>query len=283
MNRALFGPLLAAVALLLTACPPVPGTLVLDALPDGRYGDLYTGNLAVTDYSGPARFTLVAGNLPPGLAMDEAGAIEGVADYASRINLTVLVSDMRRVEDFQEVASFTITADNVEGAFLGYVHDQINNMTEDTGDRMRDIWVRPTGGGEEGFQSWTMNPGIYLPGPNGIPEGGQDDGLHDAYDDVRIGDLDFADLDVEFSGWDATEELATYPPDYPSQHTPEGEPPTVSSDGTVTSGSDTGGADLHLSHPVFGDLDTRVMVVPPDWCPNGEHVGGGPNNPGFCA
>ena len=34
---------------------------------------------------------------------------------------------------------------------------------------------------------------------------------------------------------------------------------------------------------VIDEVNTRVLIVPPDWCPDGEHVEGGPGDDGFCA
>ena len=272
-------------ALVFSGCTRTDGAFDLSDVPDGTYGEAYSGQVQVTDYSGPARFTLVSGELPPGLDMDEGGNITGTPTYGMQVELTVLSQDMTQVEDFQDVVSFRIDAEGVEGAFLGYEHDQINNMTGFDG-WMRDFWLRASGGGVEGLDSWSINPGVYLPGPNGIAERGQSDGLEDGlYDDVRIGDVAFSDLEVDFSGWEPTEELFTDPPSYPSQHLPEDDPPSVdSSTGVITAGAAGGAAALTLTHPPRGEVEPRGKVVPPGWCPQGTFGpdGGGPGE-GYCA
>ena len=290
VHRAVVLPLVAFVCLTLTACPPIEGIFDLSGLPDGQYGEVYTGKVAIAEYDGPAAFTLVSGELPAGLAMDEAGNITGTPEYAGPVTLTVLASGMKRIEDFQDTVTFSITADHLPDAFLGYFHDQLTNMTERSAlapggpQRQREMWVRVAETGQEGMTEWTIRPGIYLPGPNGVPEKGQDDQLIDGlYDDVRIGDIDFGDLEVAFGGWSPTYEDYLDPPSYPSQHIPEDSPPTVSGDGVIRAGADTGGATIELTHPDFGSVDAAVQVVPPDWCPKGDHPEGGPGDDGFCA
>jgi len=148
-------------------------------------------------------------------------------------------------------------------------------------DLMTDIWVRAEGGGVEGVQSWTMDPGLYSFGPNNVAEGGYGD-------DVRIGDLSFSDLDIEFYDWEETGPVDPYG-GHPSGHYPEGGedgPPAVESDGTFRSGVDGGRARVRLSHPDYeGELERRVLVVPPDWCPLGVDAvggGGGPSETRYC-
>lgn len=289
MNRAVTFAALAAAALSLSACPPIAGVFDLSGLPDGAYGVEYSGSVAIQEYDGPASYTLIDGNLPPGLEFNEAGTVTGTPEYAGLVTLTVLASNMKRVEDFQETVSFNISAEGVDGAFIGYVHDQYTNMTEESAmaptgpQRMREMWVRVAGVGEAGMSEYTIQPGIYLPGPNGLPEKGQDDQMiAGQYDDVRIGDLEFADLEIEFFGWDPTYEDYVGG-GYPSQHIPEDDPPSVTNDGVIKAGADSGGANIRLIHPVFGTVESQVHVVPPDWCPKGEHPLGGPGDDGFCA
>ena len=74
----------------------------------------------------------------------------------------------------------------LRGSSFGYEHDQLNNFDQ-IGGRMRDIWLRPNGTGEDQF-TYTLNPGIYAAGPNGQPNRGRGD-------DIRVGDLTSADLE----------------------------------------------------------------------------------------
>jgi len=183
-------------SLFLLGCPPIEGVFDLSELPAARYGESYSGRVAIEDYDGAASFTLVSGSLPDGLTFNEAGVVEGTPTWAGNFELTVLATGMKRVDDFQDTVTLRVLADEVEGTFLGYEHGQVNNMTERFG-MMTDVWVRLTGTGVDGVQSWTMDPGIYLPGDNGTEERGWGD-------DVRIGDVDFEDLEMEFSNWVAT-------------------------------------------------------------------------------
>ena len=266
--------LLALAMTLLAACPAGdPPEFDFSNLSDARYGEAYEAQIYLLDYSGPAAFTQVGGELPPGLSLDEAGSISGTPEYLGVFIFEVLASGITRSTDVIGTVSITVVAvgQTLEQTFVGYEHDQFNNMTERL-DLMRDIWMRITGGGiqGEGVNFWTMDPGIYLPGPNGFNDGGD-------LDDQRIGDLAFADLTVEFSNWQATGPVAANPPGYPSEHNPENDPPNISSDGTFHAGADGGEADLLLSHPDYsGAVNRRVLVVPPDWCPVGEDLDGGP-------
>ncbi len=268
-------------AVLLTGCPPLPGAFDLSDLPDGVYDEPYEGQLAIADYDGPVSFALIGTGFPAGLEMNEVGAVSGTAESAGVHRFTVLASDMKRIEDFQ--GEVTIYIEAPAEAFLGYEHDQLTNMTERF-DLQRDIWVRVAGTGKSVMSEYQIDLGIYLPGDNGVPERGMSDGLaacNLGCDDVRIGDVSFADVEVSFGSWEPTIEEDIFPPDYPSQHIPEDDPPSVGSDGLVTAGADAGDASLTIEHNLLGEVETRVMVVPPDWCPLGEHVDGG-NSDGFC-
>lgn len=273
MQRLLALPGLLSACLLLSACPTIDGTFDLSGLPSGVLGEAYAGQVAVLDYDGPVRFTLVSGELPPGLAMDAAGRVTGTPAAIGSFEVTILATDMRRVDDFQEAVPVAI--DPPAGAFLGFDHTQLNNMAAVTmggpGGMMRDVWVRISESGETGQESFTIDTGLYVPGVNGIAEEGMDDGgLDGRYDDVRILDIPFSDLEVEFSDWEPSQQ-DWFDPDagYPNPHTPDGSPPVLHDDGTVVSGTDTGGASLRMIHPEWGELTTRVLVVPPDWCPAG--------------
>ncbi len=118
-----------------------------------------------------------------------------------------------------------------------------------------------------------MDPGVYLPGPNGVHEDGIDQGHPSGEhgDDVRIGDLDFRALEWTFTDWEPTVEPNTYPEQgYPSVHLPEGEPPTFTGRGVFSAHVDAGEALLGLTHPDYSNtLAIVVQIVPPDWCPNG--------------
>ena len=161
-----------------------------------------------------------------------------------------------------------------DDAFLGFARgEQENNMTEQFG-YMTDLWVRVGDGGLEETRSYAIPFGAYLPGPNGVPEGG-------ANDDELLGLVPGASVAGDLTDWEATIEPNTYPQNgYPSAHLPEGAPPEVV-DGVLIGHADAGTGQLEFSEPTLGSFSTLVMVVPPDWCPFGEHDGGAGND-GFC-
>jgi hypothetical protein len=268
---------LAAPLLALSGCPVKEGALDTSGLGVAAWQQPYSGQLAVADYRGPARFTLVGGDLPEGLDFDEAGRVTGTPTWAGTYEIDILVTDMRRIEDFAETASLRVSAADEPGVFIHYEHDQINNMTGEYG-LMTDPWVRVSGGGEPGKDSYTIKPGVYLPGEDGLPDEGMGD-------DERIGDLPWDELDLTFSDWEPTGPQDPFPPGgYPSGHYPCDEdepcPPSIEDDGTVRSDEDTGEAALSFSHPEYpGVVNTRILVVPPDWCPNGVDATGGPGGP----
>ena len=264
-----------------SGCQKLPGLYDLSGLTVARYNEPYQGQIAIEDYSGPAQYSLVegSGELPPGLELDEAGRVTGTPTYVGTWTFEVLATlSSKKIDDFSDEVSLIVTAEYVEGVFLGYEHDQVNNMTEELG-LMTDVWVRVSGGGVEGMQNWTMNPGLYLPGVNGQAERGYED-------DVRIGDIAFEELEVESFTWEPTGPVEPYD-GHPSAHNPEDEPPVLSGDGTISAGADGGEGTLILRHPDYEDaIETRVLVVPPDWCPKGvDAIGGrgGPSETRYCA
>jgi hypothetical protein len=242
--------------------------LDLSELPSGIYGVEYSGRVRVEDYGGAVSMTHTGGELPPGLEMDEAGRVTGTPAYVGQFSFEVLCSGMQGVSDFTGDAVLSVTAEGVEGVFLGYEHDQLNNF-DGIGGRMRDIWVRVSGTGEDQF-TYTINPGIYVAGPNGQEDRGRGD-------DIRIGDLSASDLEWTLADWVPTNDpvIHYWEPGIASQHVPEGDPPVIDPEaGTFASGADAGEQDIQLTHPDYGTVDTRLMVTAPDWCPKGVHDGG---------
>jgi hypothetical protein len=268
--------LLVAVSVLavsLTGCPATDGSFDLSGVPPGSLSQPYTGQIRVLDYDDVVRFDHVGGELPDGLEIDLAGAITGTPTVVGRSEITILATGMKRIEEFQ--APVAIDVAPPEGAFLGFDHTQLGNLSnvveQGPDGLMRDVWVRVDEGGEPDQQTFTIDTGLYLPGLNLLAEDGMDDGgIAGRFDDVRIADVPFGELELEFTSWEATEE-EWYDPgsSYPSPHLPEGDPPSINSSGTVTAGVDAGGAALKMTHPVYGELTTRILVVPPDWCPQG--------------
>jgi hypothetical protein len=157
--------------------------------------------------------------------------------------------------------------------FLGYVHDQDTILTTDY-DLMQALWVRIDGNGEDGMTVVELRPGIYEAGPNGRNNAG-------GMDDVLITSLAITDVTVTVGDWIWIDEEQPSPPWYPSGHTNEGDIATYDGAGSFTAGVDTGTLPFTVSYPGYPDLDSILQVVPPDFCPLGDHFGG-PNAPGFC-
>jgi hypothetical protein len=257
---------------------PVATTPALDTSGVGAatYGVDYTGAVTLTDYDGPAAFNINAGSLPQGLSMDQAGAITGTPEWVETQTVELLITGLDGADDLVGSITIEVNTDGLDVA-LGFEHDQLNNFYDDFDPpRMDQIWLRISGAGVTDQSDWTMNPGIYLPGPNGEHEAGIDRGHSSgAGDDVRIGDLDFRALEWTFTQWRPPSQPNTYPQDgYPSVHLPEGEPPTFTGRGVFSAHVDTGEAQLGLTHPDLPNtLETTLQLVPPDWCPNGQSDG----------
>ena len=137
---------------------------------------------------------------------------------------------------------------------LGWSHDQTTRLTAAHG-LMLDLWVRVRGGGEES-STYTLDPGLYLAGPDGIPEAGHGD-------DLRVGDLSAADLEISLGQWEVVTDDGQPP------HVPEDSPPSFDGALTFRAGADTGELPVTISSE-HGVQETRLMVVPPDWCPEGR-------------
>ena len=260
-----------SAAALLAACPATEApSFDTSGVGTATYGEDYSGALGLSGYDGPASYSVNSGTLPRGLDMDAAGRIAGTPTWVETQRVEVLVTGLEGADDLVGQLTVTVNADGLD-AQLGYDHDQINNMTDQMG-FMTDIWLRVDGSGDDEQQDWTMNPGVYLAGEDGVHEGGLGD-------DVRIGDLDFRALEWTFTNWEAPRN-DTISNGYPSVHTPDGEPPSFTGRGVFTSHSDTGEAELTLTHPDYPNTVERlVQVVPPDWCLNGQS--NGPQN-GVC-
>jgi hypothetical protein len=158
------------------------------------------------------------------------------------------------IEDALGCVQFEVR-DVPKDAALGYVHDQRTAISEHSGVQ-RDLWVRIAEGGEEGMDTVLLRPGLYRPGPDGVPEqGGGDDEL------IRL--LDPSEVTIEVDLWTNAD------------GEPELDPATHEGDGLFVAGVDTGTLPFTMSHPDFDPIDSKLQVVPPDWCPNGLSAGPG--------
>ncbi len=271
---------LLSVLSLAMGCAPGQGRLDLSSLGAAEYDEEFSAQLSVVRitsngldaYSGPARYTVSTGDLPTGLSMNEAGAITGTPSWVGVFTAEVWVSDLRGIESFLEPMTITVTAENVN-AFLGHERDQLTQLYWGQGGKQSDMWTRATGGGGPGMNSYTMLPGVYAPGPNGIAEEGRND-------DVLIGSVTRDEVEVNTGPWEEKDEVDPRPDQgYPSGHYNEGDPLTYDGEWTFTAGSDTGEMAVTVIHPTYGRDETRVMVVPPDWCTEGHQIGNYWNDP----
>ena len=133
--------------------------------------------------------------------------------------------------------------------------------------------IRVAEDGEEGQSVYAMDVGVYSAGADGWFE-------HGFGDDERIAEVDWSELKVTSGPFEPTYEDWVSPPEYPSDHTPDGSPPTLSAKGVFIAGSDSGSFPYRIEHPTYGAIEADAQIVPPDWCPNGIHDGGW--GPGYC-
>ena len=260
----------------------VPGKISLDtsAVVDGRYGEVYSAQLVVTGTEEPVQFHAVdEAALPPGLELTVSGLIEGVPEWCADYSFDVVVQDLDGVQLVTGSAAMSIGYDGVDGVFLGYVHDRVNNLTWRFG-LARDMWVRV--GGDPTWVDYTWDPGVYVAGPDGIASfGGPGPGSESLGDDVRIADLEHDSVSIELAEWFVTEQQTWTDSNYPSMHLNEGTPPTYEGGGLFRAGADTGEAMMRVSAVGLPDTIVRLFVWAPDFCPEGEHEGGW-NRDGSC-
>lgn len=265
-----------SIAALTAGCPPSAGMADLTNVPTANYDEAYNAQLAVVKvkkdgsldaYDGPALYALSSGELPTGLTLNEAGSITGTPSWVGTWTFEVWISSMKNIESFMAPVTIEVSGANVN-AFIGHERDQLTQLYWDQGGKQSDMWTRAAGGGETGMETYTMIPGIYAPGPNGIAEKGLND-------DVKIGDVARADVEVNTGPWEEIEEVDPFElgGGYPSGHYNEGEPVVYDGEWSFTAGADTGQMAVTVVHPTYGMDDTKIMVVPPDWCPNGHQQG----------
>jgi hypothetical protein len=268
--------------LLLSSCVPANGVLIGpgsgdddddDSVSDRPLDVRAVGPASVLQpYSAPVRaqgwgggitWALLTGSLPPGIEFGEDGTLSGTPTWLGTYTFTA-----RGTLETGSISEGDVTVEVVPGDTeleVGYVRDQVNNMTEEE-DLMKDAWLRIAGGGEGGMTEVTLDLGIYGSGPNGQQEGGFGD-------DIRVYDLPPGQFELALGSWTTPQEWDT------------DEPLEYVGDASFVAHGDTGRQTFTVTATAFpevDELDSRVIVTPPDWCPLGEHDGGG-WNPGQCS
>jgi len=263
--------LLVTAATVAAGCPSGAGQLDLSGVGPAEWGEPYQaqlsvvrvqGNGSLSSYNDGVSYAPGEGALPEGLTMNEAGLISGTPTTVGVFEQQVWVSNLRNIESFLDLVTIEVTA---EGAFIGHERDQLTQLSDLNNPLQLDIWMRPAEGAEQGMQTYTANVGVYLPGPNGVAEGG-------AFDDIRIADLTPDEVTVTVGPWEAVDEVDPYP-GYPSGHYSDGSPATHDGGFAFSAGSDTGEMAVSFFHETYGIDSTRVMIVAPDWCPQGFQIG----------
>ncbi len=225
----------------------------------------YQGRLALSGTAPSTVWTHSDGEMPPGLSLAVTGFVTGTPGWLGTFAFEVTATPAGQAPVVGEV-SISILAGDADLA-LGFEHDQMTSLTSGWG-LMTDPWVRIAGTGIDGMSTYTLLLGVYDSGPNGAHEQGLGD-------DIRVGDLPLSDATVTIDKFDPTGPIDPNGSSYPSGHYPDGDPVTVDAAGNFVAGADAGDADVSVSHPDFSEnLEIRILAVPPDWCPNGEHDGG---------
>lgn len=238
---------------------PLPGPVctLMDLddseLPTAVEGSAYDGRVLVSGYDGDGVFSLALDSPPPGLALSEDGRVAGTPIELGTWDLWIRVQQMT-IDDAFGCVQIEVR-ELPKDAFLGYVHDQRTFLTNEEGVQ-QDLWVRIAQGGEEGMDTVLLRPGLYRPGEDGLAQqGGGDDEL------IRL--LDPDDVTIETDLWvngDAEPVL---------------DPASHAGSGLFVAGVDTGTLPFTLSHPDFESIESKLQVVPPDWCPGGISAGPG--------
>ena len=215
----------------------------------------YSAGLRVQGWGGESTWSLEAGALPDGLSLGASGVLSGTPTWLSDSTVTVRATGMPFPDTVGDVTISVVAGEMPLG--LGYERSTRNNMSERPTPLMEDAWVRIEGAGVTELSEHVIDAGIYAAGEDGVFEGG-------AGDDVRVGDADGIELAV--GAWSGV----------------SGEDGVTDAGGMrLVAGEDTGALSFTLSHPDWESRSYRIMAVPPDWCPLGEHKGG-PWEPGQC-
>jgi hypothetical protein len=97
-----------------TAPPPPPLVITTTSLPVATEGTSYTDALGATGGKGPYSWSLAAGALPSGIAVQTGGSLSGTATQSGQFNLTIQVADSSSPAQTTSQV-FTLTVNNSTG------------------------------------------------------------------------------------------------------------------------------------------------------------------------
>jgi hypothetical protein len=104
----------AVASIMITAIPPPPLVITTSSLPAATEGTSYLDALAVTGGRAPYNWSLTAGSLPSGIAVQSSGSLSGTAAQAGLFNLTLQVADSSSPAQTTSQA-FTLTVNSSIG------------------------------------------------------------------------------------------------------------------------------------------------------------------------
>ena len=235
-------------------------------------GDPFTAQIRVPGFGGAVTFFQTGGDLPAGLRVTANGVIHGTPDEGGTFAFTVTATEMT-IPDIVDDATLTVLIPDVP-LHLGVAHDRPTILTEER-DLQRQPWMRIQADGDRAMTEITLQLGLYHPGPDGEDDGGWDD-------DLLMETVPVAECTVTPGTWVLPDDTDCNPADDPP-HCVEDDLMTYEGGGRFVTGADTGHYEVHIDCGERGVLDTRVLAVPPGWCPLGHHYGGPQwQGPGAC-
>ncbi len=125
-----------------------------------------------------ASFSLTGGVLPPGMDLREDGLLRGAPGYLGSYSFTVTATLASGASDSLDLT--LLVEPGATEVFAGFPR---NPFVSYSGmEFLGDLWVRIDGGGVDGLSSVVFAPGFFVPGANGVFDGG-------GGDDVRVGEI----------------------------------------------------------------------------------------------
>ncbi len=253
----------ALILVLLAPLCSCSGIRISEALPNAELMEAYDTSIGVMGAVGAVQVDLLDGTLPDGLALESDGRIHGEPLGAGHYEFTVRVVDGQ-----QRWAAGTLSLQvsyGNEEVYLGPVMDEgeMNRLclegTEFGGEiyhLMCQPWIRIAGAGVPDQSERQLTAGLFWVGPDGFADGGW-------FDDILLRELPASELVWSFEPGSYLPEFEQAGPNSPI-HT------TVSDEGLLVAGEETGPGVVVLEHPTYGLGSIDILVVPPDFCPAPE-------------